>query len=62
VIRHGGVVVSCGWNSGGVGKTLGFCLESVLLVPHGGPHNDTIVTVEKKTYTRLGLFDAVGAS
>ena len=48
IVKPGGVVVCCGWNSGGIGKTFGFDIEQILLVPHGGPHNDTIVTVEKK--------------
>lgn len=48
VIRMDGVVISCGWNSGGLGKKLGFEIEEILLVPHGGAHNDTIVTVERK--------------
>ncbi len=48
VVRVGGVVICCGWNSGGIGETLGFELVEVLLVPHGGAHNDTIVTVEVK--------------
>ena len=43
-----GIVISCGWNSGGVGKKYGFELMEVLMVPHGGQHNDTIVTVERK--------------
>jgi len=43
-----GIVVGCGWNSGGIGKKYGFELLEVLLVPHGGHHNDTIITVEKK--------------
>jgi len=41
-------VVTCGWNSGGIGKTLGFEIIEILLVAHGGWHNDTIVTVEKR--------------
>ena len=49
LIRGGGIVISCGWNSGGMGKSLGFQIEEILLVPHGGAHNDTIVTVERKT-------------
>jgi hypothetical protein len=48
IIAPRGVVISCGWNSGGIGKTLGFNIEEILLVPHGGWHNDTIVTVERK--------------
>jgi len=48
VVRQSGYVVTCGWNSGGIGKKFGFEIIKVLLVPHGGWHNDTIVTVEKK--------------
>lgn len=43
-----GRVISCSWNSGGIGKKYGFEIEEILLVPHGGWHNDTIVTVERK--------------
>jgi hypothetical protein len=31
-----------------MGKTRGFEMTEILLVPHGGPHYDTIVTVEVK--------------
>lgn len=48
IVRPGGTVICCGWNSGGIGKTLGFEMIEVLIVPHGGAHNDTIVTVETK--------------
>ncbi len=48
IVRPGGIVISCGWNSGGVGMSNGFQLEEVLLVPHGGDHQDTIATVERK--------------
>ena len=36
------------WNSGGIGKKLGFEAQEILMVHHGGWHNDTIVTVEIK--------------
>lgn len=48
IVRPGGTVITCGWNSGGVGKTHGFKIVEILLVPHGGWHNDTIVTVDKR--------------
>jgi hypothetical protein len=48
ILTPGGVCITCGWNSGGIGKSLGFEVEEILLVPHGGWHNDTIVTVERK--------------
>jgi hypothetical protein len=48
IVKPRGKVITCGWNSGGVGKTYGFKQLEILLVPHGGWHNDTIVTVEQK--------------
>jgi len=48
IVRKNGFVITCGWNSGGIGKTNGFEIIEILLVPHGGWHNDTIVTVERK--------------
>jgi len=46
IIAPGGKVLSCSWNSGGIGKKYGFEIEEILLVPHGGWHNDTIVVIE----------------
>lgn len=48
IVKVGGKVITCGWNSGGIGQKYGFEIEEILLVPHGGWHNDTIVTVETK--------------
>lgn len=48
VVKAGGKAICCGWNSTGIGKHQGFKMERVLLINHGGHHNDTIVTVEKK--------------
>lgn len=48
ITKIGGKVITFGWNSGGVGKSNGFEIEKILLVPHGGWHNDTIVVVERK--------------
>ena len=47
-IRKEGIVISFGWNSGGLGKNRGFKIIEILLVAHGGLHNDTLVTVERK--------------
>ncbi len=44
----GGVVISCGWNSSGMGKGRGYEIEAVMLVCHGGAHNDTICMAERK--------------
>ena len=48
ITKKGGVVITCAWNSGGIGAGLGFEQQEILLVAHGGWHNDTIVTVERK--------------
>ena len=48
IVKQGGYVISCAWNSGGIGKKYGFEIQEILLVAHGGWHNDTIVTVERK--------------
>ena len=49
IIKPNGIVITCGWNSGGIGKKYGFEIIEIFLVAHGGWHNDTIVTVERKT-------------
>jgi len=48
IVKTNGIVISCSWNSGGIGKKYGFEIIEILLVPHGGWHNDTIVVVERK--------------
>lgn len=48
IIKKGGIVISCGWQSNGIGKKYGFEIIEILLVAHGGNHNDTLVTVEVK--------------
>jgi hypothetical protein len=48
IVRPGGKVITFGWNSGGIGMKNGFQITRILLVPHGGWHNDTICTVEVK--------------
>ena len=48
ILKVGGICISFGWNSNGVGKKRGFEIIELLVVPHGGSKNDTIVTVEQK--------------
>ena len=48
IVKTGGYVITCGWNSGGIGKKYGFEIVEILMIAHGGWHNDTIVTVERK--------------
>jgi hypothetical protein len=48
IIKPNGKVITFSWNSGGVGKKYGFTIDKILLVAHGGWHNDTICTLEIK--------------
>ena len=61
ILSVGGVAISCGWNSNGLGKSNGMMLADVLMVAHGGWKNDTIVTVEKKVAHQDGLFCVTGS-
>ena len=55
-LRLGGTCISFGWNSGGLGSKRGFDIHEILLVAHGGMHNDTIVVVERKEREQMKLF------
>lgn len=48
LVKPNGFAICFGWNSQGFGKTRGFEMIEILLVAHGGAHNDTICTVERK--------------
>lgn len=48
IVKPNGIVITTCYNSGGIGKKNGFNIEEILLVPHGGPHNDTILVVDRK--------------
>lgn len=48
ILKSHGIVICCGWNSMGIGKNRGFDMLEYLSVAHGGMHNDTLVTVERK--------------
>ena len=48
IVKKGGKVITFGWNSGGIGMKNGFEIMRILMVPHGGWHNDTICTIEIK--------------
>ena len=55
-IKVGGICISFGWSSNGLGVKRDFKIEEILLVAHGGDHNDTIVTVERKVSHQERLF------
>lgn len=48
ILAPGGIVLSFGWNSVGMGKKHGFEQIEIMLVCHGGAHNDTICLAEKR--------------
>jgi hypothetical protein len=49
IVKPDGYCISFCWDSTGVGKKRGFEIVEVMLVCHGACHNDTIVTVERKS-------------
>lgn len=53
LITKSGTVLSFGWNSAGMGKD--FEILEVLLVCHGGAHNDTICMAEKRKIEEANL-------
>ncbi len=48
LLKPGGRALTFGWNSAGFGKNLGFEVLEIMLVAHGGAHNDTICVAEVK--------------
>lgn len=48
ILKKGGRVICCGWNTNGLGKGRGFEMTNVMIVSHGGSKNDTLVTLEYK--------------
>lgn len=48
VLKTGGTCISFGWNMQGMGKGRGFTPIEGLVIDHGGMHNATLVTVERK--------------
>lgn len=57
ILKVGGKVISCAWNSMGFGQNRGFRKTRILLVAHGGHRNDTIVVVETKKHYHSSLQD-----
>ena len=55
ITKNKGVVITFGWNSGGVGKVHHFDISEILMIAHGGWHNDTICTVEVKNKTQTEI-------
>lgn len=52
------IVLSFGWNTVGMGQRHGFVQEEIMLVCHGGAHNDTICMAERrKQSAQTSLFE-----
>jgi len=56
VVCPGGICISFGWSSNGLGIKRGFEIERILLIAHGGNHNDTLCVVERKVNHNLDKF------
>ena len=48
IVKKGGSVYSFGWSSVGMGKNRGFEKTNLLILTHGGYHNDTLCLEERK--------------
>lgn len=48
ILKPNGKCLCFGWNTMGLGKSRGFTMTRILIVPHGGSKNDTLCTVEVK--------------
>lgn len=47
LLKPGSIVLSFGWNSSGMGRKRHFEIRELMLVAHGGAHNDTICLAEE---------------
>ncbi len=57
LITENGIVLSFGWNTAGIGIKRGFETIEIMLVCHGGWHNDTICMAERRKPRESDLFD-----
>jgi hypothetical protein len=48
LLPKNGICISFGWNTTGLGKNRSTEIIEIVIVPHGGNRNDTLVTVERK--------------
>ncbi len=54
ILEPGGVALSFGWQSSGFGRR--YKTAEIILVQHGGAHNDTICVAQTKPLTDTSLF------
>ncbi len=55
ILQPDGIVLTFGWTSQGMGIQNLFTIDEILLVCHGGAHNDTICTAERKVAHQIPL-------
>lgn len=55
ILSPGGIIITLGYDSVGMSRSHGFEKTAIILVCHGGDHNDTICVIEK--YVQPSLFD-----
>lgn len=48
LLTDDGVFLHFGWHTNGIGKKRGFEIVELLIVAHGGAHNDTLCLAEKR--------------
>ncbi len=52
-----GVVLNFGFNTNGICR-VGFEIEQIMIVAHGGHHNDTLCMAERKTSIQTDMFNS----
>jgi hypothetical protein len=57
LLKVGGIVISFGWNSSGMGINRLYEIIEIKLLCHGEPHYDTIIIVEQKLTHQENLFE-----
>lgn len=48
ILKPNGIVITACWNTNGIGMKNGFEIIEIMLLAHGGAHNDTLITIERK--------------
>ena len=62
ILGVGGVVLSFGWNTSGMGSFSNFAAEEILIVCHGGSRYDTLCIAERKVCHQGSFFGSVALS
>jgi hypothetical protein len=55
MLKIGGKFLHFGWHTNGMGKGRAFKIDEIMLVAHGGAHNDTICMAETKIHQQEEL-------